>query len=150
MVTNFKSETCPDDLLEIYYFYISQVTNKVEFGEDILQDCVSLYHLYVWFFGEFRQLFCRGLYEFLRRLWFPADMFPLMKDSIAYINHRTCKSGHEYPWSSNRSINSNWSISNYRKIHGWSIFNYQIQQYRKTWFQPHLAASTSHVATAFS
>ena len=41
--TNFKPGSCPNDLLEIYYFYL---TNKVEFGQDILQDCVSSYHRY--------------------------------------------------------------------------------------------------------
>ena len=45
--TNFKPGSCPNDLLEIYYFYL---TNEVEFGQDILQDCVSSYHLHVWFF----------------------------------------------------------------------------------------------------
>ena len=42
------------------------ITNGIEFAQDILQDCVSSYHLYVWFFGEFRRLFCRGLHWFSR------------------------------------------------------------------------------------
>ena len=44
-ITNFKPESCLDDLLEIYYFHIS--LKESEFGQDILQDCVSSYHLYV-------------------------------------------------------------------------------------------------------
>ena len=41
------------------------LTNEVEFGQDILQDCISSYHLHVWFFlGEFRRLFFRGLHGF--------------------------------------------------------------------------------------
>ena len=59
------------------------LTNKVEFGQDILQSCVSSYHLHVWFFGEFRRLFCRGLHGFSRRLRFPPDMFP-STNSIAF------------------------------------------------------------------
>jgi hypothetical protein len=46
-ITNFKSENCPDDLLEIRYFYISRT--KSSFGQDILQSCVSSYHLHVCF-----------------------------------------------------------------------------------------------------
>ena len=33
-------------------------------GQDILQGCVSLYHLHVWFFGEFRRFFYHGLHGF--------------------------------------------------------------------------------------
>ena len=52
------------------------LTNEVEFGHDILQG----YHHIIYmcdFFSEFRWLFCRGLYGFSRRLWFPPDTFPL-------------------------------------------------------------------------
>ena len=62
--TNFKPESCPNDLLEIYYFYL---TNEVEFGQDILQDCVSSYHLHVWFFlmnlDNFFVVVCMGFHE---------------------------------------------------------------------------------------
>ena len=53
------------------------LTNEVEFGQDILQNCVSSYHLHVWFFGEFRRFFYRGLHGFSRRLWFAPDTFPI-------------------------------------------------------------------------
>ena len=41
----FKLESCPDDLLEIYYFYILQTKSSLD--KDILQGCVSSYHLHV-------------------------------------------------------------------------------------------------------
>ena len=48
-------------VINLLFLYL---TNEVEFGQDILKDCVSSYHLYVWFFCEFRWLFCRGLHGF--------------------------------------------------------------------------------------
>ena len=39
--TRLQPESCPDDLLFLY------LTNEVEFGQDILQGCVSSYHLHV-------------------------------------------------------------------------------------------------------
>jgi hypothetical protein len=39
------------------------LTNEVEFWQDVLQGCVSSYHLHMWFFfAEFRRLFYRGLH----------------------------------------------------------------------------------------
>ena len=43
------------------------LTNEVEFGQDILQDCVSSYHLYVWFFfvnlDDFFTVVCTSFHE---------------------------------------------------------------------------------------
>ena len=67
------------------------LTNEIEFGQDILQDCVSSYHLHVWFSSEFRQIFYRSLHGFSRRLWFSPDMFAsnsrrwLAKDLVASL-----------------------------------------------------------------
>ena len=72
-ITNFKPESCPDDLLEIYYFYISQtklILDKIFYK--------VVYHHIIYmcdFFGEFRRFFCRDSHGFSRRLWFPPDMF---------------------------------------------------------------------------
>ena len=77
--TNFKPESCPADLFDNFLAWnllFLYLTNEVEFGQDILQSCVSSFHLHVWFFGEFRRLFYCGLHEFSRRLWFALDTFP--------------------------------------------------------------------------
>jgi hypothetical protein len=42
---DFKPESCPNNLWEICYFLY--LTNKVEFEQDILQDCVLSYRLVV-------------------------------------------------------------------------------------------------------
>jgi len=65
------------------------LTNEFEFGYDILQGCVSSYHLHVWFFGEFRQLFCHGLHRFSRRLWFALDMFPTIQHDFILSRHNS-------------------------------------------------------------
>ena len=44
-ITNFKPESCPNDLLEIYYFYISQTKSSLN---KIFYKVV--YHLHVWLF----------------------------------------------------------------------------------------------------
>ena len=73
-ITNFKPESCPDDLLEICYFYISQTKSSLNkiFYKVVYHHIIYMYD----FFGEFRQFFCRGLHKFSRRLWFSPDMFP--------------------------------------------------------------------------
>jgi hypothetical protein len=38
-------------------FVIVYLTNEIKFGQDILQDYVSSYHMHVWFFVELGQLF---------------------------------------------------------------------------------------------
>ena len=54
-ITNFKSESCPNDLLEICYFYISQKKSSLE---KIFYKIVYHHIIYMCdFFGEFRWLF---------------------------------------------------------------------------------------------
>jgi len=73
-ITNFKLERCPQDLLEICYFYISQTNLSLD---KILYKVVYHHIIYMCdFFGEFRWLFCHGLHRFSRRLWFALDIFP--------------------------------------------------------------------------
>ena len=83
-ITNFKPERKMSRwfVRNLLFLYL---TNEVEFGQDILQDCVLSYHLYVDFFGEFRRLFYRGLHGFSRRLWFPSDMFPRYGLTLIYL-----------------------------------------------------------------
>ena len=73
-ITNFKPESCPDDLLEICYFYVSQTNSSL----DMIFYKVGYRHIIYTcdFLGEFRRLFYRGLHEFSRRLWFAPDTFP--------------------------------------------------------------------------
>ena len=60
-ITNFKPESCLDDLLEICYFYISQKSRVWT------RYFTRLYIIYMCdFFCEFRRLFCRGLHGFSR------------------------------------------------------------------------------------
>ena len=62
--TNFRLGSCPDDLLEICYFYISQTKSSLDM---IFYKVVYHHIIYMCdFFGEFRRLFCYGLYGFLR------------------------------------------------------------------------------------
>ena len=73
-ITIFEPQRYPDDLLDIYYFNISQTKSSLE---KIFYKVV--YHRIIYmcdFFGEFRRLFYYGLDEFSRRLWFAPDMFP--------------------------------------------------------------------------
>ena len=44
MIHNFVNYSVQTRLEICYFLYL---TNEVEFGHDILQDCVSSYHLYV-------------------------------------------------------------------------------------------------------
>jgi len=62
------------DLLEIYYFYISQTNLSFDkiFYKVVYHHIISMCD----FFCESRQLFCRGLHEFSQRLWFVLDTFP--------------------------------------------------------------------------
>ena len=50
--------------VKITNFYL---TNEVEFGQDILHDCISSYHLHVWFFlmnlYDLFAVVCTGFYE---------------------------------------------------------------------------------------
>ena len=65
-ITNFKPKSYPDDLLEICYFYVSQTKSSLD---KIFYKVVYHHIIYMCdFFGEFRQLFCRGLYGFSRKL----------------------------------------------------------------------------------
>ena len=67
-IINFKPTSCPDDLLEIYYFYISQKKSSLD---KIF--CKIVYHHIIYmcdFFREFRWLFCHGLHEFLWKFSF--------------------------------------------------------------------------------
>ena len=73
-ITNFKPINCPDDLLEICYFYISQTKSSLD---RIFYKIVYNHIIYMCNFScEFRWLFCHGLHGFSRRLWFPLDTFP--------------------------------------------------------------------------
>jgi hypothetical protein len=61
-ITNFKSECCPDDLLEICKFV--KITNFKP--QHILQGCVSSYHLHMSFFvnlDDFFTVVCTGFHE---------------------------------------------------------------------------------------
>ena len=72
--TNFKPGSCPDDLLEICYFYISQTKSSLD---KIFYKVVYHYIIYNCdFFGEFGRPFCHGLHGFSRKLWFVLDTFP--------------------------------------------------------------------------
>ena len=42
------------------------------------------------FFVNLDDFFCRGLHRFSRRLWFPPDMFPILRD-IQSISPATCQ-----------------------------------------------------------
>ena len=67
-------QSCPDDLLEICYFYISQTTSSLD---KIFYKVVYHHIIYMCdFFDKFRRLFCHGLHEFSRRLWFALYTFP--------------------------------------------------------------------------
>ena len=63
-ITNFKPKNCPDDLLEIYYFYISQTKSSLD---KIFYKTVYHHIIYICdFFGEFRRPFyvvCTGFHE---------------------------------------------------------------------------------------
>jgi len=63
-ITNFKSESCPSDLLEICYFYISQTKSSLD---KIFYKGVYHHIIYMCdFFGEFRRIFsvvCMGFHE---------------------------------------------------------------------------------------
>jgi len=73
-ITNFQPRSCLNDLLEIYYFYISQM--KSSLGR-IFYKIVFHHIIYMCdFFCEFKWLFCHGLHGFSRKLWFASDMFP--------------------------------------------------------------------------
>ena len=64
-----------DIKITICYFYISQTKSNLD---KIFYKVVYHHIIYMCdFFSEFRWLFCRGLYGFSRRLWFPPDTFPL-------------------------------------------------------------------------
>ena len=72
-ITIFKPESCPNDLLEICYFYISQMKPSLD---NIFYKVVYHHIIYMCdFFGEFRRLFCCDLHEFSRRLWFALDTY---------------------------------------------------------------------------
>ena len=72
--TNFKPGSCSDDLLEICYFYISQTKLSLD---KIFYKIVYHHIIYMCdFFDKFRRLFCHGLHEFSRRLWFALYTFP--------------------------------------------------------------------------
>ena len=74
-ITNFRPRSCPDDLLEIYYFCISQTKSSLDM---IFYKVVYHHIIYMCdFFCKFRWLFCRGLHRFSRKLWFSLDMFPI-------------------------------------------------------------------------
>jgi hypothetical protein len=65
----------PYSLLSHMFIFISHKRSWI-WTKYLLQGCVSSYHVHVWFFGEFRWLFCRGFHGFSRRLWFAPDMSP--------------------------------------------------------------------------
>ena len=75
--TNFKPGSCPDDLLEICYFYISQtklsldkIFYKVVYHH-IIYMCDFLVNL-----DDFFAVICKF---FFTKLWFALDMFPYVK-----------------------------------------------------------------------
>ena len=63
-ITNFKPESCPDDLLEICYFYISQTKSSLNkiFYKVVYHHIIYMYD----FFDKFRRLFCYDLHRFSR------------------------------------------------------------------------------------
>jgi hypothetical protein len=72
-ITNFKPESCPNDLLEICYFCISQTKSSLD---KIFYNIVYHHIIYMCdFFGKFRRLFCHGFHGFSWRMWFRPDMF---------------------------------------------------------------------------
>ena len=73
-ITNFKPESCPNDMLEICYFYISQTKSSFDkiFYKVVYHHIIYMYD----FFGEFRWFFCHGLHRFSRKMWFALDTFP--------------------------------------------------------------------------
>ena len=74
-IVKYFVQSCPDDLLEIYYFCISQTKSSLDM---IFYKVVYHHIIYMCdFFREFRWLFCRGLHRFSRRLRFSLDMFPI-------------------------------------------------------------------------
>ena len=79
-ITNFKPESCPNDLLEICYFYISQTKSSLD---KIF--CKIVYHYIIYIcdvFDEFRRLFYHGLHGFSQRLWFSPDTLAIYKYHI--------------------------------------------------------------------
>ena len=64
------------DIRILLFLYL---TNEVEFGQDIFQDCVSSYHLHVWFFGEFRWFFLPWFTWVFTKLWFSLDTLSIYK-----------------------------------------------------------------------
>ena len=73
-IKKIKLESCPNDLLKIYYFYISQTKSILD---KIFHKVVYYHIIYMCdFFDEFRRPFCHGLHEFSQKLWFALDTFP--------------------------------------------------------------------------
>ena len=80
-ITNFKPESCPDDLLEICYFYISQkfiifISHRRSrvWTRYFIRLCIIISSTCV-IFSEFRHFFYHSLHRFLRKLWFALDTF---------------------------------------------------------------------------
>ena len=81
-ITNFYQIIWTVLWLENCYFYISQTKSSLN---KIFYKIV--YHNIIYmcdFFDKFRQFFCRSLYRFSRRLWFPPDMFPRLKPYLLH------------------------------------------------------------------
>ena len=75
--TNFKPGSCPDDLLEICYFYISQTKSSLE---KIFYKIVYHHIIYMCdFLVNLDSFFYHSLHRFSRRLWFALDTFPLYR-----------------------------------------------------------------------
>ena len=76
---NFKLGSCPDDLLEICYFYISQMKLSL----DKIFYKIVYHQIYMCdFFMNLDDFFCCILHEFSQKLWFSPDIFPLIYNSI--------------------------------------------------------------------
>ena len=73
IITNFKPEKCPNDLIEIYYFYISQTKSSLDkifykvVYHHIIYICIFLVNL-----DDFFAVVCT---DFHKSYSFPADIF---------------------------------------------------------------------------
>ena len=85
-ITIFKKENSPNDLLKIYYFYISQIKSCLD---KIFYKLVYHHIIYICdFLNKFRWFFYHNLHEFLRRLRF----------SFSFKNTRFVPAGFAFFW----------------------------------------------------
>ena len=85
-ITNLKPESCPDDLLETCYFYISQtksILNKI-FYKVMYHHIIYMYD----FFGKFKRLFLSWFAQTFTKAVVCIDMF-LFSSSLLADPNRT-------------------------------------------------------------